>query len=110
MASSSVLYVGGNSLVIVSGLYDENAEAFENSATVEITLLDETSTTEVTGETWPITASYISNSNGRYHGIIDTDADLVVGTKYVVKVVIKVSAAIVSTFYIEVTAVEDRRS
>lgn len=104
----ATLYVGTNSMVVVSGLYDHNAEAFVNNATVRITLLD-SNNSEVSGETWPVTGNYVTDSDGRYHVLLDTDADITAGNDYIIKLEVLVSVLVVSTTYIEVVALEDRR-
>jgi hypothetical protein len=40
------------------------------SATVTTTVLDRTTQVAVTGETWPVTLSYITGTNGNFHGVL----------------------------------------
>jgi len=43
--------------------------SYINDATVEVTMIDDAGA-ELTGETWPVTLTYESGSNGNYAGLV----------------------------------------
>lgn len=102
------LYTGTYNLVVISGLWNSNTDAFINNATVRITLKDDAGV-NVTGETWPVTGSYVSGSDGRYHIILDTDAAITAGEVYTGVLEILVSAVVVATIRLELPAQEHWR-
>ncbi len=55
---------------------------FLNAATVDITITDEASGVEVTGETWPLTISFVASSNGIYRVVLDKVIAFIAGTRY----------------------------
>ena len=65
------LYIGNDNIVEVDSLRNVSTSpiSYINDATVTATLYD-TSGDEVSGETWPITLSYVGSSNGKYTGTI----------------------------------------
>jgi len=79
---SKNLYVGNDHRLTVDTLRDPDGN-YINTATVTVTLLD-SSGAEVEGVTWPISLSYVEDSNGRYQGILDDAIELVDGETYIV--------------------------
>ena len=63
--STRIIAIGGDTMVELSGLYDEYNEAYVNDATVTFDLLD--GSTAISED---ISMSYVSGSNGQYRGII----------------------------------------
>jgi hypothetical protein len=74
-----------DNLLKVSGLKNEATGAYLNSATLTATLYD-TGGTEIVGETWPISLSYVADSDGIYQGNLKDTLTLAPGD--VVKIVI----------------------
>lgn len=69
------LFVSNTMRVEVEGLgafSAVNSFDYINDATVTVTIVDSTGT-EVAGETWPVTLSYESASNGNYSGVVSKD-------------------------------------
>ncbi len=56
-----------------------------SGTTVTATLVDEDGTT-VTGQTFPLTLSYVAASNGNYRGVLEDDLNLTESASYWVQV------------------------
>ena len=77
------LYAGNNTIEVeLIGLKDASDNSYINDATVTATIHEEDGTTEVTGETWPISLAYVTASNGDYRGVVSADSNIVARTKY----------------------------
>lgn len=63
------LYLGNDNVLTLDGLQNGITEAYLNAATVSVTLVD-ADDAEVTGETWPLTMSYVAASNGVYRATL----------------------------------------
>ena len=63
-------WIGSDNLFEVTGAQNVLTGDFLNSATVQVTVVDATTETEVNGETWPLTLSYVAASNGDYRGVL----------------------------------------
>lgn len=82
---SETIYIDSDNLVTVDALYDNAAAAYVNNATVTVTLLDRAGN-EVSGETWPVSLSYVSGSDGKYRGTLSDSLVLKKGKYYEVKI------------------------
>lgn len=85
------LYIGQDNLVEWgdvdeqgTGLYDNNLESYDNSATVAFTLYQSDGTTAVSNGSG--TCSYITGSQGCYRGTLEDGVSLTSGTTYVLEV------------------------
>ena len=74
-------YVGNTNLVQLNGLKDGSTGLFVNDATVTVTIEDSLGT-PISGETFPVTMSYVTGSNGDYEGAVSENLALVDGTTY----------------------------
>lgn len=87
MSRNINLYGGSNSLDIeIRGLKNSVSGDYIVDAIVTATIYEEDGTTEVSGVTWPVSMSYIAASNGNYSGTVDSDSEIVIGSKYKVVV------------------------
>ncbi len=78
-----LLYIDNHNLLRVDKVKDKRSGGgFLNSATVTATLYESDGSTEVTGQTWPVTLGYVAASDGRYEGLIDDVVVIVDGTRY----------------------------
>lgn len=75
-----ILYVG-NSNVIEVVLQDATDDSYLNSATVTMTLKD-SSSVDVTGDSWPKTLSYVAASDGLYRATLDESIGITSGERY----------------------------
>ena len=82
----ALIFLTGNSMVIeLLGLTDSITDAFVLDATVTITLLDDAGA-EVTGETWPLTMTFVAASDGNYRAVMDEAIVVIVGHQYTAQV------------------------
>ena len=79
---TAALYVANDNYLEVDALSNGATEAYENSATVTATLKT-ASGTNVSGQAWPLTLSYVADSSGTYRGILDDALSITAGTTYV---------------------------
>ena len=80
--SAFTLYIDNDNLITLSGLTNPATGAYVNDATVQLVSLLDSTSTEVTGVSWPLSMSYVSSSNGDYRGTIDKLAALTNGARY----------------------------
>jgi len=69
----------------VLGLKNTVSGAFQNAATVTLTMRD-IAGTEVVGVTWPLTVPFVAASSGDYRETIDKALVVNVGSRYVAEV------------------------
>ncbi len=55
---------------------------FLNAAAVDITITNEATGVEVTGETWPLEIPFVANSNGIYRVVLDKLIAFIAGQRY----------------------------
>lgn len=79
--SNLTAYVNSDNVLTLTGLYDNINAAYENAATVYVTLTDSNGT-QVTGETWPLLMNYVSASNGNYRATLTDSLSVVSGKTY----------------------------
>ena len=75
---STLIYRANSNLLELVGLKNAATGAYLNAATVTVTLQTEAGT-EISGETWPLTMSYVSGSNGDYRALLSHTLGLVSG-------------------------------
>ena len=76
---TDVIYVDTDSLYKILGVYNEGTGSYVNDATVELTLLD-SNDDEITGQTWPLTLTYGTSSDGDYVGQISDAINVTAGS------------------------------
>jgi hypothetical protein len=81
------MWIGNDNVLEVDKLKDEAAGSYVNSSTaVTVTLYPLDSTTAVTGETWPVTMSYVAASNGKYRATLKDTLSLTTNSTYVAEI------------------------
>lgn len=75
------IYIENDNLVELDELKDNADDSYVNDATVTVTL-QEPGGTEVSGQTWPATMSYVASSDGKYQGTLEDDVSLIAGQPY----------------------------
>lgn len=98
---SKKLYVGNDHRLTVDQLRDTD-DQYINSATIEATLIDSASN-EVEGQTWPLSLSYVEDSDGKYEGILDDAMELQDGENYTL-IINTVDGDSVGHWELEITA------
>lgn len=81
MSNITILYVGSDNVIEVAGLQNELSGAFLNSVTVTVTLKDAAGS-NVTGDSWPKTMTYLTGSNGVYRATLGYALSLTAGIRY----------------------------
>ena len=79
------VYVENDNVITLVGLKNKVSGAWINDATVTVTLLDEYGT-EVSGQSWPATLSYVAASNGEYQATLEDVLNLSPDVEYIAKV------------------------
>jgi len=69
------IYIGNDNVFRTRGIKNSLTNEFINDATVELTLND-LDGNEISGQTWPLTLTYIAGTNGEYQGTIDDAIDV----------------------------------
>ncbi len=82
---TQVIFNLNDNLLELIDLKDVVADAFANSATVTVTLVDKDDV-NVVGESWPLTMNYVAASNGLYRAVLKDTLTLVVDDLYTAKV------------------------
>lgn len=71
--TAKFLIANDNEIQLI-GLADARG-TYQNAGTVEVTIKDRDGA-EVAGQTWPLTLSYVSGSEGDYRGVLDAALDV----------------------------------
>ena len=77
--------IGSDLLVTLTGLTDEDTGSLINNATVTVTVYNEAGV-EVTGETWPVSLSYVAASDGIYTATLTSALVLSEQVRYLAKI------------------------
>lgn len=86
MAVSIKMFIGNSTVLKLEALRFEGSTTYIDDAVVEATLTD-TDGNDVTGENWPVTLDYISNSNGEYSYILPATIEITENELYYMTVV-----------------------
>jgi len=107
---SEIAYVSNDSLLKLDGLEDEAATTttYINDATVTATLVDEDGA-NVSGQSWPVTLSYVAASNGNYRATLEDVLVLSHGSNYTAKITANGGAGLMGYWELPIAA-ETRRS
>lgn len=77
----AIIYIINDNVIELTGLQNAVDEAYQNTATVTVTVKD-ADDVDVVGETWPLTMNYVSGSNGDYRANLADTLTLVDGSRY----------------------------
>ena len=80
------IFVGNDMLLEVSGLKDDVTGDYLNAATVTVTLKDSAGS-NVSGQAWPLTLSYVTASNGVYRATLIDSLSVTANARYVATVI-----------------------
>ena len=89
--TTGCLYLDNDNTLTLRGLQDidgreADPETYLNGATVTVTLYEADGTTEVAGETWPLTMTNVPLSDGDYRAILSDAITLAEGREYIARV------------------------
>lgn len=77
MTTAETIYVLSDNIIEVTSVTNVPTGAYLNNATVTLTLVDAASGQNIAGQTWPLSLTYVTASNGNYRGTITDSAQLV---------------------------------
>jgi len=100
------IYKDNDNLIRVRGLKDRTDDSYVNSATINLVLKDEDGA-QVAGVAWPVSATYVTASNGDYNGILPKEAAIAPKTSYYVEIT-AVDGAVQAEWNLRVMAVDRR--
>ncbi len=100
-----VIYINNDNLLSVSDLKNEATGVYINDAAVTMTLKDSTGS-EVSGQTWPATMTYVSSSNGVYRGTLEDGLSLTEGQSYTAEITADAGSDQIANWSITMTAVK----
>ena len=84
--SASPLYIGNDMLITLDEFWNEQVDAYDNGATVTVTIMEKDGVTEVSGVVWPVSMPYVSSSDGKYEGAVDKAMALTENEEYRVQI------------------------
>lgn len=99
---SKKIYAKNDHKLTVDQLRDTD-DQYINVATVEATVIDSAGN-EVEGQTWPLSLSYVADSDGKYEGILDDAIEFTAGEEYTL-IIDAVYGSSVGHWELNVTAV-----
>ena len=79
------LLVGNDQTIQALGIRNESTGAYINDAVVTVTIYKK-NRTEVAGETWPLSLTYVPASNGDYSANLEDGIEFEAGKSYWVEV------------------------
>lgn len=82
MTAKVTAFVLNTNIIQLTGLTSETSGTYLNSATVSVTVKDTTGT-QVSGQTWPLSMTYVTLSNGNYTASLSSNIAFVANQKYV---------------------------
>lgn len=103
MSNVNVIYTANDTVIEVKGLKNEVTGAFLNSATVTATLVDAAGS-QVAGETWPKTLSYVTGSDGIYRATLPYTMSLAAGGRYEAQITANGGSGLRANFALPVLA------
>lgn len=80
--TTATAFVANTNQLTLTGLKSDPENQYLNTATVTVTVKDSTGT-NVTGISWPLTMSYVAASNGDYSTDLTSSLSLVANSHYV---------------------------
>lgn len=89
------LLIGNDQTLEVTGVQDEISGAYQNSKTVTATVKNIIGV-EVSGQSWPLTLSYVADSNGDYRGTLEDGLVLVNGKNYIIEITVDAGSDLIA--------------
>lgn len=97
------IYLSNDNLLSIEGLKNSSSGSFMNTATVTATLKD-SSGTSVSGQTFPITLSYIVATDGNYQATLENTLSMVEGSIYTATISATSSGGLYAEWDLQLTA------
>ena len=99
------LYIDNDNLLSVTGLKNASSGSYMNDATVTATLVDSTGTT-VTGQTFPVTLSYVADTDGNYQATLEDALSLNEGSVYTATISATTSSGLSASWQMTMKAIK----
>ena len=99
------IYLSNDNLLSVESLKNAATGVFINDATVTATLKD-SSNSNVTGQTWPLSLVFVSSSDGVYRGTLEDDLNLTEGEIYTAEINADAGSDQIANWSIQLTAIK----
>ena len=99
----SNLYINNDNLLSVENLKNAATGVYINDATVSATLKN-SSGVNVTGQSWPLTLTFVSSSNGVYRGTLEDGLVLNEGETYTAEITADAGADQIANWSISLPA------
>jgi len=77
MAEIETYFIGNDNMLQISGVRDAANGIYLNNASLQVTLIDAATETEIAGQAWPAAMSYVSGSDGVYRLTLEYDLDVI---------------------------------
>lgn len=87
-----IAFVANDNMMIVDGLRDIDG-AYQNSATVQVISVTDQVGANVSGQSFPLTLTYVAASNGRYRGVLQDSLALIDSQTYIATVTVDTGAS-----------------
>jgi len=97
------IYIGNDNLLEVSGLQNALNDSYINDATVTVTLTNQAGDA-VSGQAFPLTLNYVTDSNGVYRATLEDALALTEGAIYTAKITADAGGDLIGTWTIPLTA------
>jgi hypothetical protein len=101
MLTKQIYYYLNDSLIDLTGLKDDSTGSFVTNATV--TAVVKKAGVNVTGQSWPLTLTYITASDGNYRGILEAALNVSVGDRLTLEVTVDAGSGREAFFSIPLT-------
>ena len=99
----SNIYLNNDNLLSVENLKNAATDVYINDATVTATLKDKLGA-NVTGQSWPLTMTFVSSSNGTYRGTLEDGLSLTEGESYTAEITADAGSDQIANWSIQLTA------
>jgi hypothetical protein len=93
-----VIYQNSSNLIEAQEVTNGATGAYENEATVTVTLLDEETETEINGQSWPAPMPYVAGSDGVYRATLSRNLVLAGSQRLIARVVVDGGAGLYREF------------
>ncbi len=97
------IYLNNDNLLSIEALKNASSGSFMNDATVTATLKDSSGNT-VSGQTFPLTLSYMADTDGNYQATLSDSLNIIESTIYTAEITATSSSGLVAKWNMELTA------
>ena len=99
------LYIDNDNLLSVTGLKNASSGSYMNDATVTATLAD-LDGNAVSGQTFPVTLSYVADTDGNYQATLEDALSLTEGSVYKATISATTSSGLTASWEVAMKAIK----